>query len=62
MLGSCVLTDLDRLEINTETILGVINRNRDILADFLGKSGRLLTADIELMAADKTGRQSMYLL
>ncbi len=46
--GSCVLADLDRFRVYTESILGSINSHCHILADFLCKSGRQLTTGIEL--------------
>ena len=48
----CVLADLYRLGINAEHVLRSVNGDSNLLADFLGKSGRQLTTDIELPAAD----------
>ena len=53
MLRSCVLADFYRLGINTEHILGAVNGDCHILADFFGKPRRQLTPGIELPAAYK---------
>ena len=52
-LRSCVLTDLYGLGINTEYILGAVNGDGHILADFFGKPCRQLTSGIELPPAYK---------
>ena len=52
-LRSCVPADFYGLGINTENILGAVNVDSHILADFFGKSRRQLTSGIELPAAYK---------
>ena len=54
----CVLTHLYGFGINAEHVLGTINGDSHILADFLCKTGRQFTPDIELPTADKV-RQSI---
>ena len=49
----CVLTDLYRLGVNAEYILGTINGHSHILADFFGKPCRQLAPGVELPAADQ---------
>ena len=51
--GSCVLTYLYRLGVNTEDIFPSINGGCHILADFLGEPCCQLTTGIELSAANQ---------
>ncbi len=49
----CVPADLYRLGTNAGYILGTINRDSHILADFFGKTSRQFTPDIEQSSADQ---------
>ena len=51
--GSCVLTDLYRLGVNTENVFSSINGGCHILADFLCEPCCQLTTGIELSAANQ---------
>ena len=62
MIRSCVLADFYRLGINTEHILGAVNGDCHILADFFGKSGSKLTPGIELSATDQVGQILLTLM
>ncbi len=61
-LRSCVLTDLYGLGINTEHILGTVNGDSHILANFFGKPRRQLRSGIELPAAYKVGQIVLALM
>ena len=52
-LGSCVLTNFDRFGVDAKDILGSVNGNCHIFADFFCKPGRQLVPGIELPSADQ---------
>ena len=56
------LTPLNTLQLQPHPILGAVNGDCHILADFFGKSGSKLTSGIELSATDQVGQILLTLM